>query len=106
MAERHLWHRGHRILERNWTSSRGEIDLISALPDGTIVFTEVKTRRGVEHGDPLEAVTEQKSEQVMRVAQDYLRMWQMEDRPVRFDAIGVLVDESDGVSLEHIEGIG
>ncbi len=106
LAARHLVKKGHRILERNWRSRTGEIDLISALPDGTIVFTEVKTRRGEQHGAPLEAVNDAKFQQVMRVAQDYLRRWRLEQRPVRCDLIGITVPREGGAPvLEHIEGV-
>jgi len=105
IAERHLHARGHRLLERNWHSHTGEIDIISALPDGTIVFTEVKTRRGEEHGTPIEAFDDIKQGQVARVADDYIRMWRLERRPVRFDVIGVTVDERGVAAVEHIEGV-
>ncbi|MBN1475858.1 YraN family protein [Candidatus Sumerlaeota bacterium] len=106
LAVRHLRRRGHRILETNWTSPRGEIDIISALDDGTLVFTEVKTRRGAGHGEPLEAVDGAKHAQVMAVSQDYIRRWRLERRPVRCDLIGVLLSE-DGTDprIDHVEGV-
>jgi putative endonuclease len=45
-AAAHLEHKGHEILRRNVYSAQGEIDLITRAPDGTIVFVEVRTRRG------------------------------------------------------------
>ena len=43
---------------------------------------------------------------MMRVAQDYIRRWRLERRPVRFDLIGIrLGDEGDSPQIEHIEGI-
>jgi putative endonuclease len=106
LAERHLWRRGHRILARNWRSRLGEIDLVSALPDGTIVFTEVKTRRGEEHGEPLEAIDDDKHRRLMMLADDYLRRWRLERRPVRFDLIGIVCPPGGGPpELEHIEGM-
>ncbi len=106
LAARLLHRKGHRLLERNWRSKAGEIDLISALADGTIVFTEVKTRRGEDHGEPLEAVDDVKRDQVMRVSSDYLRRWRLERRPVRYDLIGITFDAGRaGPRIEHIEGI-
>lgn len=106
IAERHLHRRGHRILARNWRSPRGEIDVISALRDGTIVFTEVKTRRALDHGAPLEAVDEVKRGRLMRAAQDYLRHWGIENRPLRFDLIGIeWLEEDSAPRIEHVEGI-
>ena len=46
LAAAHLEHKGYEILRRNVYSAQGEIDLITRAPDGTIVFVEVRTRRG------------------------------------------------------------
>jgi putative endonuclease len=106
LAARHLHREGHRILERNWRSGSGEIDVISALPDGTVVFTEVKTRRGEGHGSPLEAVDAVKRGRIMRASNDYLRRWRLETRSVRYDLIGVLLTEEGAlVEIEHVPGI-
>lgn len=106
LAARHLTRRGHRILARNWRTRSGEIDIIAAAPDGTIVFCEVKTRLGEEHGTPLEAVDEAKQRQVMRVADDYIRRWRLERRPVRFDIIGITWPPGRRKpEIEHLEGI-
>ena len=47
-----------------------------------------------------------KRRQVMRVAQDYIRRWRLERRPVRFDLIGIrLSDGGESPQIEHIEGM-
>ena len=52
---RYLTRQGYRLVERNYRTRRGEIDLIVRKRD-TLVFVEVKLRRSLNFGDPLEAV--------------------------------------------------
>lgn len=56
IASRYLTRRGYAIVERNYRTRRGELDLIVRRGD-TLVIVEVKLRRGTAYGDPLEAVT-------------------------------------------------
>lgn len=65
--------RQYEILARNWRSRRGELDLILEAPDGTIVFSEVKTRSTDRFGSPVEAVTADKQRRIRRLAAEYLR---------------------------------
>ena len=55
MAARYLQSQGARIVECNFHSRKGEIDLIM-WESGYLVFVEVKYRRDGQTGDPLEAV--------------------------------------------------
>lgn len=104
LAAQHLERLGYAIVTRNHRTRHGELDVVAC--DGTtLVFCEVKTRRG--RGDPWEALHHAKREQVRRMARDYLT--QVADRPrvraLRFDAIGVVVDPRGRlVRLDHIEG--
>jgi putative endonuclease len=90
-AEKYLRQQRYTILERNYRSPLGEIDLI-ALDGETVVFIEVKTRRGAGHGTPLEAVDARKQRQVGRVAQSFLLRHRLQDRAARFDVVGVWRD--------------
>jgi putative endonuclease len=106
LAAEHLERLGFKILERNYRTRRGELDLV-AFDGQTLVFCEVKTRRRGRLGaPPLEAVHPRKRAQVRRMARSWLR-----DRPnrpyaimLRFDAIGITFDLAGRlVSLEHLE---
>lgn len=92
-AEKFLRRQRYTILERNYRSPLGEIDLI-ALDGETVVFIEVKTRSGEGHGNPLEAVDARKQRQISRVAQSFLLRHRLQDRPARFDVVGVWRDGS------------
>jgi putative endonuclease len=104
LAAEHLERLGFAILARNHRTRFGEIDLVAC--DGTtLVFVEVKTRRG--RGEPWDALNPAKQAQVRRMARAYLA--EVHGRPrvpmLRFDAIGVAIDAHGRLTrLEHLEG--
>jgi putative endonuclease len=107
LAAEHLSRRGFRIVERNYRTRWGELDIVGF--DGrTLVFCEVKARRaGGSAGGPFDAVGPTKQARVRKMAGSWLI--ERRDRPhadvVRFDAIGVTFDGAGRlVSLEHLEG--
>ena len=59
LALRYLIKHGYRLVERNYRTRRGEIDLI-VRKEEALVFVEVKLRSSTSFGDPLEAVTPRK----------------------------------------------
>ena len=107
LAAEHLIRRGFEIVERNYRTRWGELDIV-AFDGRTLAFCEVKTRRLSGSGrDPLESVHAVKRSRVRKMAGRWLI--ERTDRPyaekVRFDAIGVTLDPSGRlVSLEHLEG--
>jgi len=102
-ATRFLTQKGYTILEQNYRSSLGEIDLI-VLDGSTIVFTEVKTRRSASFGPPSLSVTKQKQKKLIKLAQMYLLHKNLRAVACRFDVISIIA-RSDGTleDLEHIE---
>jgi putative endonuclease len=96
-----LSQRGNTLLERNYRSRRGEIDLIMR-QDDTVVFVEVKLRRGTGFGDPLEAVTPHKQSTLRSVAEHYLYTRKPPFDTLRFDVIGILADRPE-VRVHHVE---
>jgi putative endonuclease len=106
LAAEHLVHRGFQIVERNFRTRWGELDII-ALDGRTLVFCEVKTRRVGVAVPPFEALHPRKRSQVRKIARHWLSC--RSERPIasqlRFDAIGVTFDGSGQlVSLDHLEG--
>ena len=103
LAAEHFERLGWRIVERNYQTRLGEIDLV-AVDGDTLVFAEVKTCR-LGRGDPWQSLHERKRVQVRKIA----GLWFAErPRPfferIRFDAIGVLVDAAGAlVRLDHLE---
>jgi putative endonuclease len=80
--------RGYHILERNFRCRGGEVDLI-ALDGATLVFIEVKLRRSLARGAPVEAVTAVKEARVRRAAQVYLAFCGRVFSRIRFDVIAI-----------------
>ena len=107
-AERHLAAAGYRIVERNFRTRYGELDLVARGPR-ELVFCEVKTRvAGGRAGPagPLDAIGPAKRRRLRLLA----RLW-LEERggsgadELRFDAIGVtLAPDGALLALEHLEG--
>src|SRR3990172_12348463 len=71
LAEKFLREKGYRILERNFLTKFGEIDLICA-KDELLIFVEVKLKKGEDFGSPEEMISPQKIKQVQRIAQLFL----------------------------------
>jgi putative endonuclease len=91
IAGEYLAHQGYEILDYNFHSRTGEIDIIAR--DGEyLVFVEVKYRKSTASGHPLEAVTATKQKAISKTALFYMKKHGLEYMPVRFDVVG-MVDE-------------
>ncbi len=101
------------IIERNARTRHGEIDLI-AFDGNTLCFVEVKTRRARRRWrlnaeeQPLAWLRTSQRARLRRLAAAWLYS-ESRNRPtahsIRFDAVGVIVDEADRlVCLDHVEG--
>ncbi len=91
--------RGYRILERNYRTPFGEIDLIAQDGD-VIVFIEVKTRADESFGRPFEAVHTKKREKIRKTALWFLKKFK-EEVPARFDVLSISVEQG-AKQIEHI----
>jgi putative endonuclease len=103
-AARFLASKGYRIKERNYRTSRGEIDIIAEQRD-VLVFVEVKARSSDEHGRPLESVTSPKQRTIAAVAARYLSTREKRERLTRFDIVEVHITPAGRVmKVEVVEG--
>ena len=96
-AASYLASRGFLILERNFRTRIGEIDLIAREPEAdgsSLVFIEVKYRKSKEKGGgPLMAVGARKQRTIFLVAEQYLIRRRLPfDTRCRFDVIGITPD--------------
>ncbi len=87
-AARYLTRQGYRILERNFRTSSGEIDLI-ALDRDTIVFVEVKTRTTDTYGAPELAVDPRKQTRMTKAALAFLKSRKLHQAACRFDVVAI-----------------
>jgi putative endonuclease len=104
IAARYLTRAGFSIIERNWRCELGEIDIV-ARDRTTVVICEVKTRRGLEFGSPLEAVTGRKLARLRRLAGRWLREHDVPSDDVRIDVIGIVHPRDGATVIEHLEGV-
>lgn len=105
IAAEHLARRGWLIVARNWRCRSGEIDIIARDPDGVLVVVEVKTRRGLGFGDPLESLTYAKVRRLKGLAMEWVRSQEDAVGPVRLDAVGVLLDADATARLRHVRNL-
>lgn len=100
-AARYLRRKGLKVLERNVRTPVGEIDIV-ARQGRTLVFVEVKTRRGTLFGVPQEAVGPVKQRQILRSAQWYLGGGKGRGLQPRFDVVAVIAGRDGAAEIEHI----
>jgi putative endonuclease len=109
-AAAHLERLGYEIVERNFRTRSGELDIV-ATSDRSLVFCEVKTRiagSALGPAGPLDAIGAAKRGKLRRLAREWLDPSRSGERPhrdeLRFDAIGVTVNRAGGLlALEHVE---
>ena len=104
LAARYVQQCGWQILARNWRSGRGELDVV-ALDGDCLVVIEVKTRRSVEFGDPLEAITPAKAARLRRLTAAWLEQANTVRHSVRIDAIGVTIPRRGAPVIDHRRGV-
>lgn len=108
-AEEVLLDAGMVMLDRNWRCRDGEIDLVALDEDeglSTVVFCEVKYRRGTGYGSPLESITRAKVRRLRFLALRWLSEHRVHAERVRLDAVGVLDRPGHPVEIQHVRGIG
>ncbi len=102
LAARQLAARGYTILARNWRCEAGELDLV-AQDGNSLVFVEVRTRRGQALGTPEESVTAEKQARLIALAESYLQAhpWTGD---WRIDVIAIEMDRRGRVlRIDHYE---
>lgn len=90
-AEDFLKQNGYKIIDRNFYTKLGEIDLI-AMDKSVLCFVEVKEKSSKKFGLPREMVTLTKQHKIRMVAELYLKINPTKS-PIRFDVVDVLNDE-------------
>lgn len=99
-AAAYLERQGMIIVDRNWRSGRGEIDIV-AIDGGELVICEVKTRASTSAGQPEEAVSPAKQRRLVRLAEAYVAATGTPGMSVRFDVLSIVVLQEDRALLRH-----
>ena len=104
VAAAHLEAQGLNVVDRNFRTRYGEVDLI-AEDSGTLVFVEVKTRRSLAFGAPEESVTPRKRARLAKVAAAYLQLHGLEQRNWRIDVVGVALQRTGPATINHVRAV-
>ncbi|KJJ83302.1 Uncharacterized protein family UPF0102 domain protein [Candidatus Omnitrophus magneticus] len=105
IACRFLLAKNYQIIEKNFITPFGEIDIIAR--DGNyIVFIEIKTRSTEYFGCPLSGITEYKQKNILRNAAYYIKSKSSGEKNFRIDAIGITLDQQmNPIMIKHVENI-
>lgn len=105
VAIEHLQAVGMTVLQRGWRCRSGEIDIVAV--DGMcLVICEVKARRSVRSGTPLEAVTPVKVERLRRLTAAWLSEHGGGFTDIRIDVIAVTLPDRGAPQIHHLRGVG
>ncbi|MCH3924704.1 MAG: YraN family protein [Bacteroidales bacterium] len=100
LATEYLMQKGYRIMQRNVTFKKNEIDII-AIDKNEIVFVEVKERATDVFGSPYEKVDRKKQELIIKVADNYIIRNNI-NLEARFDIVSIVDIDSEEPKIEHI----
>ena len=93
IATHYLKQKGYKILDRNFESRQGELDIV-ALDKKEIVFIEVKTRTSNKFGTPSESINKIKQKHMLQTIKYYLYIRKLSNEFVRIDVIEVYVKDN------------
>lgn len=103
MAARWYRRRGWTVLDQNYRTRQGELDLVVSR-QGVLAFVEVKTRTGQPLGRPCEAVDARKQQRIIAAASYYLMCHPQREEPtIRFDVLEVWPDRREEERFNCIE---
>lgn len=88
VAEKYLIQQGYKIIEKNFHSQQGEIDII-ARDSEFLVFVEVKNYSFRSYGSPLGAVRKSKKQSIIHAARTYLYKNNIKNTFCRFDVLTI-----------------
>jgi putative endonuclease len=101
-AAKYLESKGYNIITRNFYCRIGEIDIIAR--DGDyLVFIEVKTRKSLKYGYPVESISKKKVRGIIKTAQTYIHFKNIKEADIRFDVIEVILDNNGEKNVNHIQ---
>lgn len=96
-----LFQNNYKIIDRNFHSRFGEIDII-ALKDNTLIFVEVKARHSLKYGMPEEAVTKSKLWKIRKTGEYYSILHPELPKKLRIDVVALIIEEGQIVSSKII----
>ncbi len=106
IAKEYLLAQGIVILQMNFRSKLGEIDIVGKEKED-LVFFEVKTRSSKNYGYPEEAVNQKKIKKIEVVANDFQDFNKITDANWRIDTIAIIRNPYNGkYEIEWFKDVG
>lgn len=102
LALKYLKRHKYKIIEQNYKSRFGEIDII-AKDEDVLAFIEVKTRKSTEFGSPQESVDIRKQRQLAKAALEYISKRKIRNTNCRFDVVGIICLPDQEPKIELIK---
>lgn len=99
IAVKYLETHGYRVLDRNFTTDIGEVDIF-VTDNRSLISVEVKSRLSLEYGKPVEAVGHDKVKKITQVTSQYIKKYRLFGVPVRFDVVEVYLEDK---TVNHIK---
>lgn len=100
-AEKYLRRRGLVPIARNFSFAGGELDLVMADKDGTMVFVEVKSRQSEKFVPAIAAVNQDKRQHILRTAKRFCSEFRVTERALRFDVVTVVLEAAGPAAVKH-----
>lgn len=88
LALKYLEQHGLTLIDQNYHSRRGEIDLIMSEHD-CLVFVEVRYRKSARFGSAIESVTQSKQAKIIHTAQHFIQRYNPVYASYRFDVVAI-----------------
>jgi len=90
-AEQFLVTKGYKLLDKNYHTRRGEVDLIMT-SGASLIFIEVRYRKNASFGSAEESITRAKQAKIIYSARHYIskhKLWHMN---IQFDVVTLTPD--------------
>ena len=104
IAKKYLIKSGYKIIERNFRTKYGEIDLICE-KDNSIIFIEVRTKSNLDFVSPEESISSKKIDHIKNSSLDYLSKNKKKYKDIKFEFIGILISSENDYKINHIKDI-
>jgi len=103
-AAAYLENNGYTILERNFHTAHGEIDIVASKAP-VLIFVEVKTRSSHMFAFPEDSVTQRKQAHLLSAAEDYLQTHPESSESWQFDVIAIERKPGGNPEIVHFENV-
>jgi putative endonuclease len=98
--------KGYAILDRNFRTRFGEIDIIALHPQNKISFIEVKCKQGDKYGQPYEAVTEAKMMKLQKTITAYVLTHRLSKFKHAFEVVSITLKPDQTVEkILHFDSV-